>query len=263
VGKSPFVLTALIAGLLVLAAPGSVAQAQIPGPDFCANRSLGGPQTYPFDSDGDGVADTCSLRDTRRATVARQNALETLAGLFPDVFLDSLHGALDDPETPEDESTEGTCAEAPDDLGDSEENLAEDVCGLAARYEDPERTLSPPPAPVDPAIADVFFSGFINGPSFCTNLSLGGPVTYPFDVNGGGIADICSLPYTRREAIARQNALEAAFSDHPQYGAALAFACAALGTIDFGDDPDDLAVDSCNPPAEPPELGSPLPTPTS
>ena len=233
-------------------------------PLLCANRSLGGPQTYPFDSDGDNVYDTCSLRDTRRATVARQKAHETLAGLFPDVFLDALHGALDDPDTPDvDESTEGTCADAPDDLGDSEVDLAEDVCGLAARYLDPERTLSPPPPPVDPAIADVFFSGIITGPSFCTNRSLGGPVTYPFDVNGDGIADICLLPYTRREAIARQNALEEAFSEHPQYEAGLAFACTALGTIDFGDDPDDLAVDSCNPPVDPPQLGSPLPTPSS
>ena len=249
--------------MLAWAAPGSIAQAQVPHPFFCANRSLGGPTTYPFDSDGDNVYDTCSLRDTRRATVARQNALETLAGLFHDVFLDALHGVIDDPDTPEDESTEGTCAEAPDDLGDSEDDLADDVCGLAARFLDPERTLSPPPAPVDPAIADVFFSGMIDGPGFCTNRSLGGPITYPFDIDVDGVADVCSLPYTRREAIARQNALEAAFSDHPQYEAALALACTALGTIDFGDDPADLAVDSCNPPVEPPELGSPLPTRTN
>ncbi|MCY4272545.1 MAG: hypothetical protein OXF00_07875, partial [bacterium] len=42
----------------------------IPGPDFCTNRSLGGPQTFAFDSDKDGVADTCALNTTRRATVA-------------------------------------------------------------------------------------------------------------------------------------------------------------------------------------------------
>ena len=255
-------LAALVAGLLVVAAPGSVAQAQIPGPFFCANRSLGGPQTYPFDSDGDGWYDTCSLRDTRRATVARQNALETLAGLFPDVYLNALHGVVDDPDTSEDESTEGTCADAPDDLGDSEEDLFNDVCGLAGRFEDPERVLSPPPPPIDPTKAEVFFSGIIDGPKFCANRSLGGPVTYPFDVNGDGVADICSLPYTRREAVARQNALEEAFSDHPQYEPALALACATLGTIDFGDHPDDLATDSCNPPPDPPEHGNPLPTPS-
>ena len=137
---SLLVLTALAAGLLAWAGPASVAQAQVPHPFYCANLSLGGPQTFPFDSDGDDVYDTCSLRDTRRATVARQNALETLAGLFPGVFLDALHGMVDDPDTLEDESTEGTCADAPDDVGDSENDLAEDVCGLAARYEDPERT---------------------------------------------------------------------------------------------------------------------------
>ena len=261
---SLFSLAALAAGLLAWAAPGSVVQAQIPGPNFCANLSLGGPQTHPFDSNGDGRADTCSLRDTRRATVARQNALETLAGLFTDVFANALHGVADDPDTPDvDESTEGTCASAPVNLGDSKDNLANDVCGLADRFEDPERLISPPPPPIDPTTADVFFSGIITGPNFCANRSLGGPVTYPFDVNGDGVADICSLPYTRREAVARQNALEEAFSDHPQYEPALALACATLGTIDFGDHPDDLAVDSCNPPPNPPQLGNPLPTPSS
>ena len=195
--------------------------------------------------------------------MARQNALEALASLFPEDFLSALHGELDDPDTPNvDESTEGTCTDAPDDVGDSEEDLAEDVCGLAARYEDPKRTLSPPPGPVDPTKAEVFFSGVIDGPNFCTNRSLGGPVTYPFDSDGDGVADICSLPYTRREAIARQNALEAAFSEHPQYKASLALACTALGRLDFGDHPDDLAVDACNPPAEEPVLGEPLPTPS-
>ena len=251
-------LTAVVAGLLVVAAPGSGAQAQIPGPFFCANRSLGGPQTYAFDSNGDGVADTCSLRDTRRATVARQNALETLAGLFPGIYLNALHGMVDDPDTPDvDESTEGSCASAPDDLGDSEDDLADDVCGLADRFEDPERVISPPPAPIDPTKAEVFFSGIITGPNFCANRSLGGPVTYPFDVNGDGVAGICSLPYTRREAVARQNALEEAFSDHPQYEPALALACATLGTIDFGDHPDDLVTDSCNPPPDPPRARQP------
>ena len=53
-----------------------------------------------------------------------------------------------------------------------------------------------------------FYSGpVIDGPYFCTNHSLGGPRTYAFDSDGNGVADICSLPYTRREAVARQNAL--------------------------------------------------------
>ena len=256
-------MVALIAGLLAWAAPGPVAQAQVPHPFFCANRSLGGPQTYPFDSNGDNVYDTCSLRDTRRATVARQNALETLAGLFPDTFLDALHGALDDPDTPEDESTEGTCESAPTNVGDSEDDLAEDVCGLAARYLDPERTLSPPPPPVDPAIADVFFSGIITGPSFCANRSLGGPVTYPFDVNGDGIADICSLSTTKREAVARQNALEM-FKDHPQFDNAVRSACAALGSTTFeGDSQAAMDKDACAPKSPGFTPGQALPTPVS
>ena len=50
----------------------------ITGPEFCLNRSFGGPVTHPHDSDGDGVADVCSLPRTRRAAAARQNALERL-----------------------------------------------------------------------------------------------------------------------------------------------------------------------------------------
>ena len=38
----------------------------VTGPDFCLVQSLGGPTTYPFDSNFDGVADTCSLNTTRR-----------------------------------------------------------------------------------------------------------------------------------------------------------------------------------------------------
>ena len=40
--------------------------------------------TYPHDSDGDGVADVCSLPRTRRAAAARQNALERLGDNQPD-----------------------------------------------------------------------------------------------------------------------------------------------------------------------------------
>ena len=119
----------------------------IDGPDYCANLSLGGPQTHPLDSDEDGVADTCSLKDTRRAAVARQNALETLAALNPDAFAIALHGDPDDPDTEDvDESTEGTCATAPTDLGDADDDLADDVCGRAERDEDPERSVPLVPA---------------------------------------------------------------------------------------------------------------------
>ena len=58
----------------------------ITGPGFCANRSLGGPTTYPHDSNGDGVADVCSLPYTRREAIARQQAGDTLAKTFPAQF---------------------------------------------------------------------------------------------------------------------------------------------------------------------------------
>ncbi len=55
-------------------------------------------------------------------------------------------------------------------------------------------------------------SGPIPGPDYCTNRSLGGARTYPFDSPPrDGVSDDCSLPYTRREAVARQQALAAAF----------------------------------------------------
>ena len=234
----------------------------IDSPDFCTNLSLGGATTYPFDANGDGIADICSLQSTRRFSVARQNALETLAVLHLDTFKNTLHGLIDDPDTLDvDESTNGTCASAPTDLGDSEEALLKDICARAAQKFDPERFIPAIPDPVDPTHATVFFSGAIDGPDFCTNLSLGGPTTYPFDSNRDGVADICVLPFTRRVAVARQSALETAFGSkkaNSQYPAALAAACAALGTLDFGDDPAALANDGCNPP--PPETGNPLPT---
>ena len=91
-------------------------------------------------------------------------------------------------------------------------------------------------------------------------MSLGGPSTYPHDRDGAGVADVCSLPYTRREAIARQGALEAAFADHPQFKPALAAACTALGTLDFGDSAKALAEDACSKPPTQQDKGQPLPT---
>ena len=172
----------------------------VTGPDFCLAQSLGGPTTYPFDSDFDGVADTCSLNTTRRATVARQNALETLGRPDPDTFKNHLHGAtldLNDPPTPAD-ATDDTvipsqCALAPRNLGDSAGDLANDSCGRVGSF---NRVVSSPPRPIDPAKADEFFSGVITGPNFCANNSLGGATTYAFDSDGDGVADICSLPFT-------------------------------------------------------------------
>ncbi len=237
----------------------------VTGPDFCLGQSLGGPQTYPFDSDFDGVADTCSLNTTRRATVARQNALETLAALNPDTFKDHLHGktVADDTDTAEvDESLQSIasqCAQAPRNLGDDAGDLANDSCGRVGSF---NRVVSAPPRPVDPPSADEFFSGVITGPNFCANNSLGGATTYAFDSDGDGVADICSLPFTRREAVARQNALNAAFSAHDQYPEALAAACAALGSTSFGDSAGALATDECSRPPSP-TTGTALPTPAT
>lgn len=160
----------------------------IPGPDFCTNRSLGGPQTYPLDSDRDGVADTCSLNTTRRATVARQNALETLANLNPTEFRNAVNAVC------------GAAGFKQANYGDDPEDLKTDACETGR--------VTPPPAAADPATADVFFSGVITGPDFCTNEGLGGARLYALDSDGDGVADTCSLSTTRREAIARQNGLK-------------------------------------------------------
>ena len=219
----------------------------IDGPDFCTGLSLGGPSTHAFDSDDDGVADVCSLRTTRRATVAIQNALETLAALNPDMFKEYLHGRTAVvPGAP----LAGTCKNAPADLGDTQAQLLGDACGRGR--------VAAPPLPADPATAGLYFSGVITGPTYCTNLSLGGATTYAFDSDGDGVADVCSLPYTRREAVARQNAL-AKFQDHTQYGQALDAACASLGTLSYGDSAFSLARDECGAP-DPEPRGTPLPT---
>ncbi len=121
----------------------------IDGPDYCANRSLGGSVTYPVDSDSDGVADICALNTTRRAAIARQNALERLASLNPDGLRTALHGPPDDPETTDvDESdpSMGTCYSAPKNLpGDTAEALEADACGADRARE--RRASSPPPNP--------------------------------------------------------------------------------------------------------------------
>ena len=136
----------------------------IGGRDFCTKRSLGGFLTYPFDSDDDGVADVCALQDTRRAAVARQLALEKLAGLFQDIFSDALFGLPDDPDTQDvDESTAGTCSLAPVDLGDTEDQLIEDACARFARDADKGLSVSPLPDPVDAVSARKYYSGVITG----------------------------------------------------------------------------------------------------
>ena len=156
----------------------------ITGPDFCTNRSFGGPMLYAYDGDGDRVAETCSLNTTRRATVARQNALETIANLNLVQLANEVRSqctAL---------KARGASYE-----GDSADDLKQDVC-------ETNRLAT------TPVVSDTTkFGPVITGPDFCTNFSLGGPVTYPHDSDGDGIYDICSLNSTRREAVARQAAL--------------------------------------------------------
>ncbi len=195
----------------------------IDGPDFCTNLSLGGPRTYAFDSDRDGVSDICALPTTRRETVARQNALETLASLNLAKFRAQV---------------QASCSTLTGNFGDNPADLANDACAT-------NRVTAPPP-PVDPTLASQFFSGVIDGPDFCTNLSLGGPRTYAFDSDRDGVADVCSLPTTRREAVARQNALESFTTPATEFDNALALACRELaGTTFPGDSPADLARDAC------------------
>ena len=77
-------------------------------------------------------------------------------------------------------------------------------------------------------------------------MSLGGPRTYAFDSDKDGVADVCSLPYTRREAIARQNALETFSTPQAVFDSALALACRELGSTTFeGDSVGDMARDAC------------------
>ena len=155
--------------------------------------------------------------------MARQNALETLASLVPLRFRTRVQAA---------------CTTLTGNFGDDPANLANDACAT--------RRVSGPPPPVDPTVANQFFSGVIDGPDFCTNLSLGGPRTYAFDSDRDGVADTCSLPTTRRESVARQNALESFAAPANEFDNALALACRELaGTAFAGDSAAGLARDAC------------------
>ncbi len=184
----------------------------VTGPDFCANLSLGGARLFAHDSDGDGTADVCSLPYTRREAIARQNAVESLAVQHASQYASLVMAAC--------AVTEGDAA-----------------CG--------EGMLAGPPAiPINDG--GPFYSGIITGPSFCANRSLGGPTTYPHDGDGDGVADVCALPYTRREAIARQLAGDVLAATHASdFARELASACRGLTGADYGDDAEDLANDAC------------------
>ncbi len=186
----------------------------VDSPNFCARFSLGGARLFALDADGDGVADTCSLPYTRREAIARQNAVVTLANLYPDRYRDLVNAA---------------CADLEGDQPCGGETLS--VPGYA------------PPNDGGP-----YYSGVITGPGYCANASLGGPTTYPLDSDGDGVADICSLPYSRREAIARQMAGDTLAAMHlEQFGEELAEECRRLAASDYGDAPADLANDVCAP----------------
>ncbi len=185
----------------------------VDGPDFCADRSLGGARLFALDGDGDGVADTCSLPYTRREAIARQNAVVTLANRYPDQYRALVNAA---------------CVAEPN---------GDEPCGG-----DP--LAAPGYAPINDG--GPYYSGIITGPGYCANRSLGGPTTYPLDSDGDGVADVCSLPYTRREAVARQKAGDALAAMHlDEFKTALTEECRRLGGTDYGDDPADLAADVC------------------
>ncbi len=227
----------------------------IDNPGYCEDKSLGGPQTYPHDSNGDGVADVCSLASTRREAVARQNALQQLAdlGLTVDVTDSSSRtsgATLTDlvlgragtdadttttPATPAVAAVTGTCSQA---MGLTDPPSDADAC------DDGVTELTPPPSAIDPAAAGLYYSGVISGPEFCTNHSLGGARQYAHDLDDDGVADICSLHTTRREAIAVQLAL-VEFEKHSQFATAFAAACTALGSETFGESAAALAADAC------------------
>ena len=164
----------------------------IGGPEFCRTLSLGGPETFALDADGDGVAETCSLYGTRRETVARQLAMERLArrqfGRFVELFADE-------------------CRKVDESYGDSDGEAA-DAC---APYRAGERPASDAP-PLVPSLASdpaTFFSGpVIDGRQYCTNHGLGGPRVYAFDSGDDGVAETCSMYGTKRATVARQFALE-------------------------------------------------------
>ncbi len=144
------------------------------GLDFCLEQSLGGPVAHPDDRSGDGLADTCSVRISRRAAVAHQKALETLAEQHRDAYTELV----------------------------ARHCRSDDGCDIT------------PPPPPPPADHPTYWSGSVAAPDFCSDLSSGGPLTHPYDSNGDGVADTCSLPTTRPVAVAHQKALEALADRH-------------------------------------------------
>ena len=166
---------------------------------FCWDRSLGGQRTYAYDSDGDAVADICSLPYSRWEAVVRQLALERLAsrqfGRFAEIFAEECHNVA---------AT----------YGDPGDEAADDCAGYRAGARRPPG--SPPLVPPFALNPGVFYSSpAIDGRHFCANLSFDGPRLYAFDSDGDGVADECSLYGSKRATVARQFAMERIAEEQP------------------------------------------------
>ncbi|MDE0604149.1 MAG: SpoIID/LytB domain-containing protein [bacterium] len=220
----------------------------INGPDFCVNRSLGGPITYAFDSDADGIADVCSLPRTRREAVAHQRTLEGLAStegrdIFTARFAEECRSVAETFGEPDKEASD-ECQRYREFGGNAPGELTPANGGNGAQAQ-------PTGQDADDDVDDnrMFYSGIIDGPDFCLNFSLGGPTTYAFDSDGDGVADVCALPRTRREAVARQKALEhlahASRELEIIYAAFFSWNC-LQGPRTLGE-PDNEANDACQP----------------
>lgn len=219
----------------------------IDGPNFCLNRSLGGPITYPFDSDGDGVADICALPRTRREAVAHQKTLEDLASVERDIFIarfaEECRSVAETFGEPDKEAAD-ECQQYRELASNAPGGLTPANGGTGAQT---QRT-GQDPDDYDPDDL-MFYSGIIDGPNFCLNFSLGGPTTYAFDSNSDGVADVCALPRTRRAAVARQRALEHLAHASPKlellYEFSFSLNC-QRGPTTLGE-PNKEATDDCEP----------------
>ena len=219
----------------------------INGPDFCLNLSLGGPVTYAFDSDDDGIADVCSLPRTRREAVAHQQTLEDLARVERDIYIArfaeecrSVSETFGEP----DQEAADECQQYREFAGNAPGELSSANGGNGAQTQ-------PTGQGADAYDADdrTFYSGIIDGPNFCLNFSLGGPTTFAFDSDGDEVADVCALPRTRREAVARQKALEHLAHASPKLELLYEFSFnlnCQEGPQTLGE-PDNEANDACQP----------------
>ena len=220
----------------------------INGPDFCLNRSLGGPITYAFDSDADGIADVCSLPRTRREAVAHQRTLEEMASvaardIYYARFAEECRSVEETFGEPEKEAAD-ECQQYREFAGNAPGDLTPANGGNGTQ------SLLTGQDTDDNATDDrTFHSGIIDGPNFCLNFSLGGPTTYAFDSDGDGVADVCALPRTRREAVARQKAFEhlAHASQELELIYAVFFGSNCLEGPQTLGEPDKEANDACQP----------------